>query len=164
MKTFDLYGWYNTDPKYANRQALYEPTPAPGLPVVGQPYPNWTGFSWVYLNYVEPPVELEPELTEDPRIWWLDVGPFKDRLGMDTLAIAASSHPVCLAVKEMLYDRKYIDLRDPKVTQLLDILIATSQPDTSPYFPGSGPMTAQKKDIIINAPTTESERHIKGMQ
>ena len=159
---FDERGFYSTNSKYKDRVTGIAPSPIPGNPIEGELYPNWSGISWVMLPYIAPPDEAEvAPIPEDPRVWWLDVGPFKDRLGMDTLAIAASSHPVCLAVKEMLYDRKYIDLKDPKVSQLLDILIATSQPDASAYFPGSGPMTPQKKDIIINTPTLEDERHVK---
>lgn len=161
---YDLYGWYTTDIKYLNRKADFAPSPLPGQPTVGLLYPNWTGVAWVNQIYVQPPIEEEELPTpENPELWWIDVGPFRDRLGMDTMAIAASTHPVCLGVKEMLYDRKYIDLKDPRVSQLLDILIATAQPTASAYFPGSGPMTLIKKDIILNTPTTESERHKKGI-
>jgi len=161
---YDNYGWYTTDVKYENRKADVAPDYIPATPVVGSLYPNWTGTTWVNLVYVTPPEEELPEsLPENPELWWIDVGPFRDRLGMDTLAIAASTHPVCLGVKEMLYDRKYIDLKDPRVAQLLDILIATAQPTANVYFPGSGPMTLIKKDIILNTPTTENERHKKGL-
>ena len=164
MSNYDLYGWYTTDPKYANRVADITLSINPGSPVIGELYPNWTGVSWKNSTYTAPPQEEEVILNqENPQVWWIDVGPFRDRLGMDTLAIAASTHPVCLGVKEMLYDRKYIDLKDPRVSQLLDILIATDQPTASPYFPGSGPMTLIKKDLILNTPTTESERNVKGV-
>jgi hypothetical protein len=100
---------------------------------------------------------------EDPRIWWIDVGPFKDRLGMDALAIAASSHDACKAVIEMLNGRKYVDLKDSKTTMLLGILQATNQPAANAIFAGSGPITAGKITAITTTPTTEAERHIKGL-
>lgn len=91
--------------------------------------------------------------------WGIYPGPFKDRLGVDGLAIAASSHPVCAAVREMLYDRKYVDLKGEKVSILLDMLIATGQPEASPYFPGSSPMTPAKKAVILDTPPTAEERY-----
>lgn len=101
---------------------------------------------------------------ENPQIWWIDEGPFKDRLGMDALAIAASTHDACKGVVGMLSGRQYVNLKDPKTAMMLDILIATNQPAANPIFPGSGPMTPTKKTAILNAATTEFERHIKGLQ
>lgn len=100
----------------------------------------------------------------DPRMWWVDVGPFYDRFGPDALAIAASDHGACKAVQTLTGVRKYIDLRDPKVSDMIDMLIATGQPAAQPWAPGSGPMIAEKKALILEKPTTEYERHIKGLQ
>lgn len=88
----------------------------------------------------------------------ISVGAFKDRLGMDALAIAVSQHPVCMALKEMLYDRPDVDLNSPTVSRFLDMLIATAQPDAHPMFPGSGPMTEEKKTVILTTPIEERER------
>ena len=101
---------------------------------------------------------------EDPRIWWVDVGSFKDRLGMDIGAIAASQHSACLGVKEFLNGRKYVNLRDPKVSLLLDVMIANNQPAADPVWPGSGPITAAKKAVVLDTPTIEEERHIMGLE
>lgn len=101
---------------------------------------------------------------EDARLWWVDVGPFYDRFGPDALAIAASDHGACKAVQTLTGVRKYIDLRDPRVAAMIDMLIATAQPTAQPWAPGSGPMTAAKKAAILNTPTTEAERHIKGLE
>lgn len=106
----------------------------------------------------------EPEQpAEDPLVWWVDVGPFYDRFGPDALAIAASEHGACRAVQTLTGVRKYIDLKDPRVADMIDMLIATGQPTAQPWAPGSGPMTAEKKAAILEAPTTEYERHIKGL-
>ena len=110
--------------------------------------------------YIELP---EPPTSEDPRVWWLDVGPFYDRFGPDALAIAASDHGACKAVQTLTGVRKYIDLQDPRIGSMIDMLIATSQPTAVAYAPGSGPMTAAKKAAILSTPTTEYERHIKGL-
>ncbi len=100
----------------------------------------------------------------DPRMLWLDVGPFCDRLGSDALAIAASDHGACKAVQTLTGVRKYIDLADPRVASMIDMLIATGQPTAQPWAPGSGPMTAAKKAAILAPVTTEYERHIKGLK
>ena len=44
-----------------------------------------------------------------------------------------------------------------------DVLIATAQPAAQPWAPGSGPMTLEKKAAILTTPTTEYERHVKGL-
>ncbi|CAN7566006.1 hypothetical protein [Acidovorax sp. LjRoot117] len=101
--------------------------------------------------------------SEDPRMWWIDVGPFYDRFGTDALAIAASDHGACRAVQTLTGVRKYIDLRDPRIGASIDMLIATNQPTAQPWAPGSGPMTPTKKAAILSAPTTEYERYVKGL-
>lgn len=105
-----------------------------------------------------------PEPVEDPRIWWIDVGPFKDRLGFDAPAIYASSHDACKGVVGMVEGRKYIDLKDPRIGAMMGVLIATAQPAANAVWPGSGPMTEEKREAILTTPTTEYERHIKGLE
>lgn len=100
---------------------------------------------------------------EDERLWWVDVGPFKDRLGMDAPAIYASTHDACKGVVGLVEGRKYINLKDPRIAAMMGVLIATAQPAANPVWPGSGPMTAAKRDAILGAPTSEDERHIKGL-
>jgi hypothetical protein len=118
---------------------------------------EWSG--WEFATHEHNPLAEPPEPEPDPVVpaeWRMHVGPFKDRLGMDGLAIAASTHPVCVAAREMLAGRLYIDLLGPKAAALLDMLIATGQPAANPYFQGSGPMTAEKKALILGTkPTTE---------
>lgn len=99
----------------------------------------------------------------DPRYWWLDIGRFNARLGPDAAAIAASAHGACRASVSILGMSKYADLKDAQLSQMLDMLIATAQPEVNPMFPGSGPMTAAKKAAVLAPPTTEYERHIKGL-
>lgn len=103
------------------------------------------------------------EAEVDPRVWWIDVGPFKDRLGMNAPAIYASNHDACKGVVGMIEGRKYIDLKDPRIAAMMGVLIAVAEPAANPVWPGSGPMTAAMRDEILNTPTTEYERHIKGI-
>ena len=110
--------------------------------------------------------EVQDVLTEPEEfsfIWWLDVGPFYDRFGTDAVAIASSDHGACKAVQTLTGVRKYIDLKDPRIGQMIDMLIATAQPAAQPWVPGSGPMTVEKKEAILTTPTAEHERHVKGL-
>lgn len=120
---------------------------------------EWQGMEFATHDHlVQPDVEPPPPGAELPAsAWWVYPGPFKDRMGMDALAIGGSTHPVCAAAREMMAGRKYIDLKNPQTNALLDMLIATSQPAASPYFPGSGPMTAAKKAAILGAPAADHE-------
>ena len=104
-----------------------------------------------------------PPAEPDPRLWWLDVGPFYDRFGADAVAIAASDNGACKAVQTLTGVRKYVDLKDPRIGQMIDMLIATAQPAAQPWAPGSGPMTVEKKEAILTTPTAEHERHVKGL-
>ena len=156
MYYYDQYGWLTTQPIPGRGTDVQPPEPTNGQ------VPNWTGKGWALLTYTEPPAATAPPA--DVRLRWMDTGPFKDRLGMDALAIYASGHGACKAVVGMLTDRKYIWLDDPRVSALIDVLIYTAQPAADAMFPGSGPMTAAKKIAVLTPMPTEYERYIKGLQ
>lgn len=99
----------------------------------------------------------------DPQYHWLDVGPWRDRFGVDWLALSTSSHRLARAAVAAWSERKYIDLKDARNEQLLSALVAAGLPDAAPEIPGSGPLTAEKVAAILNPVTTERERHIKGL-
>lgn len=159
---FDLWGWYTGQSEEpCPRSTTLAPANTSTADTEGELRANWTGLAWAELPYAAPP-EAQP-VPEDPRIWWLNVGPFYDRFGPDAAAIAASDHGACKAVQVLTGVRQYIDLRDPKVTNMIDMLIATGQPTAQPWAPGSGPMTLEKKAEILTTPTTDYERHIKSL-
>lgn len=118
-------------------------------------FPNLPFAEYQHIEEVN--INPDGSINAENQGWSIYVGLFKDRLGVDALAIGASAHPICAAVREMLYDRKYVDLKGAKVALLLDMLIATGQPEATPYFPGAGPMTAQKKAVILDTPPTPEE-------
>lgn len=120
---------------------------------------EWAGYEFATHDHVAQPDPEAPQVVEDPAAWHIYPGPFKDRLGLDGLAIAASTHPVCVAAREMLAGRLYIDLKGPKAAALLDMLIAAGQPAASPYFPGSGPMTTEKKAAILGTKPAAEEMY-----
>lgn len=139
----------------------------PGLWVAcGNAGPGWTynGSTFADPNApapVVPPNWSDPSL--NPEYHWIDTGPWRDRFGIDWLAITASSNELCKAAAQLWIDRKYINLKDPRNAQVIDALIATSQPATNVLFAGSSPMTVDKKNAILNPVTTEYERHVKGL-
>lgn len=158
---YDDFGWLSQTPVEGRSTTVAPPTESLA-----------DGWAWNYVGIAGrewEAMELNPALIEPiapllpESYWWIDTGPFKDRLGMDALAIGASTHDACKGVMAMLEGRKYVDLKEVKTSAMLDILIATGQPAANPIFPGSGPMTGAKKATILNTPTTEKERHLKGV-
>ncbi len=98
------------------------------------------------------------------KYFWIDLGPFQDRFGEDWPVISSSTDRECVAfMNAVVNNRKYINLKDPRVAGAIDMLIASNKPTTWAMFPASGPMTTAKKSVILNPVTTEYERHIKGL-
>jgi hypothetical protein len=162
---FDLWCWYiGQAAEPGPRTTAVAPANQSTAEAEGEPRSNWTGVEWLELPYVVPSESVEPEVQQDPRWWWIDPGPFKDRLGMDAPAIYASGHDACKGVVGMVEGRKYIDLKDPRIAAMMEVLIATGQPAANPVWQGSGPMTESKRTAILTAPTTEYERHVKGLE
>ena len=82
----------------------------------------------------------------------ITVGDFKDRLGANALAIAVSTHPICIALKEMLYDRGMVDLDSTQLYDYLMLLVNNNLPEADPNFPGSGPLTLAAVKQILELP------------
>lgn len=82
----------------------------------------------------------------------LSVGAFKDKLGPNALAMAVSTHPICQALREMLYDRESVDLDSPRLYEYMMLLVNNNLPEADPNFPGSGPLTADIVKIILDVP------------
>ncbi len=166
--TYNDFGWLTGQiPNQVSRSTPLDPGVESYTPVEGEPFPNWTGFSWMLLPYVTPPIpepEPEPEpVPEDPRIWWIDEGPYKDRFGIDGIAMYASDHRLCRAMVGLIANRKYINLKDPKIRNMMLMIVQAQLPEADPMIPGSGPLTLAKVDAILNTPTNEYERHVKNL-
>lgn len=87
----------------------------------------------------------------------LTVGEFKDRLGWNAMAIAVSTHPICIALKEMLYDRQVLDLDSPRLYEYMMLLVNNGLPSADPNFPGSGPLTEEQVRRILDIPLPKLE-------
>lgn len=91
------------------------------------------------------------DATLDPRYWWINVGPFFDRFGSKALAVTSSTDPAVQGIVTLTLPREYIDLKRADLAYMLDVLV------------GKSIITTTEKAAIIAPPTTEYERHIKGM-
>jgi hypothetical protein len=88
----------------------------------------------------------------DPTYWHIDVGTFYDRLGSAKLPILASTDTTVQAIVKDTQIRLFIDLKRQDVA------------DSLTYVSSKVPaLTAAMIVTIITTPTTEYERHIKGM-
>lgn len=75
-----------------------------------------------YREVASPP-ESEPEWT-----WYIDLGPFADRLGAASVAIDLSVEPGVVAIRNDFSRRKWIDLKDPRVIAALWYLAGQPHP------------------------------------
>lgn len=101
--------------------------------------------------------EVAPEPAPAPEwAWYIDHGPFTDRLGgMATMVIDTSSEPGFVAIRADFARRKWIDLKDPRVAATVHYL--AGQP-----LPGLGSLaqallTAEQADAVLDTPVVQSE-------
>lgn len=97
-------------------------------------------------------------ITKEPLPRHITVGAFKDRLGVNALSLAISTNPICIALREMLYDRAYVDLDRQDLAQYMQILVDNNLPEASPLFPGSAPLTQDYVNSILSDPVQDNER------
>lgn len=88
----------------------------------------------------------------DTRYWWIGVGAFYDRFAGAKIPVLASADPTIQAMVRDTQIRQYIDLKRPDVSQLV-AYIADAVPE----------LTEALADSILNAPTTDEERFVKGL-
>lgn len=86
-----------------------------------------------------------------PEYWHIDIGPFFDRFGQKALTITSSEDNVVKGLLTLILPRKYIDLKRADMPQMLGILVS------------KGLITAAEKQAVLTNPTTEYERHYKGL-
>lgn len=88
----------------------------------------------------------------DARYWWIGVGAFYDRFAGAKIPVLASADPTIQAMVRDTQIRQYIDLKRADVGQLVA------------YIAGAVPeLTEALADSILNAPTTDDERFVKGL-
>lgn len=72
---------------------------------------------------VPPPPAPEPEWA-----WYMDLGPFADRLGAASVVIDLSTEPGVVVIRNDFSRRKWIDLKDPRVIAALWYLAGQAHP------------------------------------
>lgn len=153
---YDAWGWYTDE--LTGRSAGVAPASIPAQRVVGQPYPNWTGSEWKMVPYVAPLVvtPAEPPAPPAPEwAWYIDIGPFTDRLGAAATAIDVSTAAPMVAIRSDFARRKWIDLKDPRVIAAVNYLAGQPHPVLGTLDPAL--LTATQADMVLNAPVLPAE-------
>lgn len=112
------------------------------------------GWSYDGAQFAPPPAPPAPQWSDaslDARYWWVDVGPFFDRFGAKALAVTSSADAQVQGLVTLVMPRQYVDLKRADLPGMLDLLITKSL------------ITAGDKTSILMSPTTEYERHVKGL-
>ncbi|MFN3375246.1 MAG: hypothetical protein ACK40S_01665 [Burkholderiaceae bacterium] len=78
-----------------------------------------------YRLAAEPPA---PPAPEPEWAWFIDIGPFTDRLGAASMAIDVSTDPKLVAIRSDFARRKWIDLKDPRVAGAVQYLAGQAHP------------------------------------
>lgn len=79
-------------------------------------------------NYREVPEPPPPPAPEPEWAWYMDLGPFADRLGAASVAIDLSTEPGVVVIRNDFSRRKWIDLKDPRVIAALWYLAGQPHP------------------------------------
>lgn len=115
---------------------------------------------------VAQPVVVPTPVVEDPRLFWVDQGPFIDRFdslgyaGLRGLILALGrTNDVVYAAFADMSIRKYIDLKGRRV-ELLATLTAIAAVIATLGRPA---LTLSMREAILDTPTTEAERYIKNL-
>lgn len=86
-------------------------------------------------------------------------GAWKDRLGLGLVtAIAVSTHPLCVGMREMLNNRQHVDLDRPDLPVMLGMAVAQGLPAPIDGLEDSGPLTTEKVAQVLGAPVRDEER------
>lgn len=112
--SYDSHGWFSPV-EIPNRTTEVAPPSHGAAPVVGQPWPNWTGVEWIMLSYVETVVIPPPA---QPRL--LSVLAFRSRFtDAEKIAIytaAETSVPVRVWLDDLAAAQdQTIDLTDARI-------------------------------------------------
>lgn len=112
--SYDSHGWFSPV-EIPNRATEVAPPSHGAAPVVGQPWPNWTGVEWVMIAYVEP---VTPTPPAQPRL--LSVLSFRSRFtDAEKIAIYTAAKTE-VAVQVWLDDlaaaqNQTVDLNDQRI-------------------------------------------------
>ena len=117
------------------------------------------GVGWGWDGSFTPPVAPEtpsPEPVEPPVYeWYIDIGPFVDRLGTKSLAVDTSTDPIVQAFSKDLARRKWVNLQDPRVASTLGYLAGDTLPGIGTI--SSPILTSQEVTDVLTTPVEPEE-------
>lgn len=155
---YDNYGWRTDAPNPERATEVIPPVES------GEQRANWTGVAWVLVTYSVP--SPAPAIAEDPRVWWIDQGPFIDRF--DThgypglkgllLALGRTNDTVYAAFADMSV-RKYIAIKERRA-ELLATLTAIAAVVAAAGRPA---FTMSMRVSMLDTRPVENECFIKGL-
>ena len=105
-------------------------------------------------NYREVVVQ-EPASIAPVWAWYIDLGPFSDRLGATSAAIDLSTEPGVVVIRNDFSRRKWIDLEDVRVAAALAYLAGQPHPVLGTI--GAPLMTTQQVATVLNTPVAAEE-------
>ena len=154
MNYSNSFGWLSLAP--TSRTTEVTPPAHSGSPVVGQPWPNWTGVEWVLANYVEPPVYSAPTVT-NVWDWFIDIGPFMDRFGSAKFPVLLCTEPIVKAMIADMQSRKWIDLQRADVAAALAYMHGSAVPGLGTIGTPIASITTELISAILTTPVTAEE-------
>ncbi len=155
--SYDSHGWYVGPTTSESRSTNCSPTPTGVDRVVGQLWPNFTGTSWINVNYIEP---IAPVVVPEEHTYLIDVGPFFDRFGVAKLLVLTHTDPIVKAVREDIQARHWIDLRRADVAGPVAYMAGMNVPGLGTI---SSPITALTPSLIAHilfTPVDDSENDV----
>lgn len=142
------------------------------LEVIRLRHPNVSipdGADLTDMGYVPAPLQGPPawgDANLDPRYYWIDKGPFIDRLGIygyaglkDFVLGAARTNDVCYGLLADLGLRAYVDLKGRRA----ELMVGLGRVAQVAAAVGMPAFTPDMRAAVLDSRTLESERHIKGL-
>lgn len=90
--------------------------------------PEFMSANYPAGNYRAVAEAPEPAPPEPEWAWYMDLGPFADRLGAASVAIDLSTEPGVVVIRNDFARRKWIDLKDQRVIAALWYLAGQPHP------------------------------------
>lgn len=110
------------------------------------------GWKWEENKFVKPIVVSPTPEWE----WYIDHGPFTDRLGTAaTFAIDTSTDPAFVAIRADFARRKWIDLKDSRVAAMVSYLAGQPLPSLGTLAPPL--LTAEQAAEALTTPVAPTE-------
>ena len=110
--------------------------------------------------------DAEPLETPDPRLWWMDTGPFRDRFdtygypGLKGLILGmARTNDACYAVMSDLVGRLYVDILGRRA----ELAAALAKVAEQVALAGKPEFTPAMQAAILETLPVEAERTVKGL-